>query len=173
MISLDKCGLPAGGRVLFTCFALSLVLSCGAPRAADTEAAREEISRLVQKYAAAVNADGVDTNLAAEVWSNSPEVSLIHPQGHEHGWEQIKRNFYENAMRGLFSERKLSTRDLKAQVYGDAAWAEFYWHFEAKLKSGGSTVEADGRETQIYRRIGGNRWALVHVHYSDIPVARN
>ena len=162
-------------RVLLSCIVLTLSWSCGATRekrqanaqAADSDAASGEIKRLIAKYAAAV--DMADTNLASEVWSNSPDVSFIHPRGHEHGWEEVK-NFYENTMRALFSERKLSTRDVTVHVYGDSAWAEFYWHFVAKLRSDGSTLETKGRETQIYRKADQNRWVLVHVHYSGMPV---
>jgi len=32
---------------------------------------------------------------------NSPDVSFINPAGHEHGWEEIKRNFYEKTMEAL------------------------------------------------------------------------
>ena len=153
-------------RVLLSCIVLTLSLSCGAPRQ-DSDAASGEIKRLIAKYAAA--ADMADTNLASEVWSNSPDVSFIHPRGHEHGWAEVK-NFYENMMRAPFSERKLSTRDVTVHVYGDSAWAEFYWHFVAKLRRDGSTLETKGRETQIYRKAGQNRWVLVHVHYSGMPV---
>jgi ketosteroid isomerase-like protein len=66
----------------------------------------------------------------------------------------------------------LTVRDVTVHVYGDSAWAEFYWRFVAKLRSNGSTVVTDGRETQIYRKVDRDRWALVHVHYSGMPVTR-
>jgi ketosteroid isomerase-like protein len=132
---------------------------------ADDEA--EAIRGIVARYARSI--DDADTALAAEVWSNTPDVSFIHPRGHERGWEEVKRNLYEKAMGATFSERKLSTRDVVVHVYGDAAWAEFYWDFTAKLKVDGSAVKTRGRETQVYRKRDG-RWALVHVHYSGMPV---
>ena len=140
------------------------------PAVVETESAQVgAIEGQIAKYAAAVNAEPVDLTLAEQVWANSPDVSFIHPLGHEHGWDAVKRNFYQNTMEALFSERKLTTRDIHVHVYGDAAWAEFYWHFTAKLRSNGSTVQTDGRETQVYRRASGNRWELVHVHYSAMP----
>jgi ketosteroid isomerase-like protein len=139
------------------------------PQAAQDAAAA--IKQLIAKYAEAVNAEPVDLGLASQVWLNSPEVSLIYPLGEERGWEQVKRNFYENTMGGLFSERKLTPRDITVHAYGDSAWAEFSWHFAAKSRKNGSTVETSGRETQIYRRTGPGRWALVHVHYSAMPPA--
>jgi ketosteroid isomerase-like protein len=132
----------------------------------DAAAAIEE---LIAKYAEAVNAEPVDLRLASQVWLNSPDVSLIFPRGEERGWEQVKRNFYEGTMGALFSERKLTPRDITVHAYGDSAWAEFSWQFVAKLRKNGSAVETRGRETQIYRRTSPDRWALVHVHYSAMP----
>ena len=138
----------------------------GSPGARDAAAA---IMQLIAKYVAAVNAEPVDLGLASQVWLNSREVSLIFPLGEERGWEQVKRNFYENTMEALFSKRKLTPRDITVHAYGDSAWAEFFWHFAAKSRKNGSAVETSGQETQIYRRIGPDRWTLVHVHYSAMP----
>lgn len=127
-----------------------------------------EIRQLIEKYAKSV--DDADTSLAAEVWWDSPEVSFIHPLGHEHGFEQIKQNVYKHLMGDTFSERKLSPRDVAVHVHGDSAWAEFYWDFVAKYRKNGSPVTSHGRETQVYWKMQG-RWRLVHVHYSAMPVA--
>jgi ketosteroid isomerase-like protein len=62
-------------------------------------------------------------------------------------------------------------RDVSVHVNGDTAWVEFYCHFFAKKSDGGSVVQTDGRETQIYNKIG-NRWELVHVRYSGPAIAR-
>jgi ketosteroid isomerase-like protein len=129
----------------------------------------DEIKALIAKYAAVVNAEPVDINLASHVWENSSEVSFIDPLSEEHGWEAIKSNFYQKTMGAMLTDRKLTTRDIRVHAYGDAAWAEFNWHFTAKLRSSGAPVETDGRETQVYRKIDPNRWVLVHVHYSAMP----
>lgn len=42
---------------------------------------------------------------------------------------------------------------------------------DATQRKDGAHLQTDGRETQIYRRVG-NRWALVHAHYSEIPTAK-
>lgn len=147
--------------------ACALLLCAGTYGAQPASRATMEIERLIAKYTASI--DAADTQLAAQVWANSPDVSFIHPLGHEHGWEEVKRNLYQKIMGGMFSERKLTARDIHAQVNGNSAWAEFYWHFVAKLRANGSPVTTDGRETQIYRRTHG-RWELVHVHYSALPV---
>jgi ketosteroid isomerase-like protein len=126
------------------------------------------IRSLIATYAKAV--DAADTRLASTIWANSADVSLIHPRGHERGWNAVKAQFYERTMGQTFSERSLSVKDVAIHVYGDAAWAEFYWDFAAKLRQDGSPVATHGRETQVYRRIDGS-WRLVHVHYSGMPVA--
>jgi len=133
---------------------------------AQTSADSAAIRSLIEKYAKSI--DGADTALAAEVWLNSPDVSFIHPLGHEHGFEQIKQNVYMRLMGDTFLERKLSVHDVSVHVYGDAAWAEFYWDFDAKFRKDGSPLTTHGRETQLYQKEQG-RWRLVHVHYSGTP----
>jgi ketosteroid isomerase-like protein len=125
-----------------------------------------QIEQLIAQYAKSI--DGADTTLAAEIWSQSPDVSFIHPLGHEHGFGAVKQNVYVRLMGENFSERKLSTKDVRISVHGDSAWAEFYWDFVAKLRRDGSPLNTKGRETQIYRKEPGG-WRLVHVHYSGMP----
>ncbi len=146
------------------------VLACAALFFARTAATQDKpagaeaaIRQLIGKYAAA--ADAADPKLAGEVWENSPDISFINPAGYEHGWSEVQ-TFYTNIMGGLFTLRKLNIHEPAIHVYGDAAWSEFDWDFEATRKANGQPVHTKGRETQIYRRTGPGRWALVHVHYS-------
>jgi uncharacterized protein (TIGR02246 family) len=143
--------------------ALFLLLPCWSQHGPLTEADR--IRQLIASYAAAV--DAADIKLAAQVWDNSPDVSFIHPLGQAHGWDEVK-GFLTDIMGGMFSERKLTPREIKVHVYGDSAWSEFDWHFTATQKKDGARVQSDGRETQIYRK-AGRQWVLVHVHYSEMP----
>lgn len=55
-----------------------------------------------------------------------------------------------------------------AFVFGDSAWAEFYWDFNAKFRKDGSSITTHGRETQVYWKTQDG-WRLVHVHYSGMP----
>jgi len=134
----------------------------------DVAADTRELTALVAKYARSI--DAADTNLASQVWWDSPDVSFIHPLGHEHGFDQIKANVYRHLMGDTFTERNLSPRDISVHVYGNSAVVEFYWDFVAKLRKDGSTITTHGRETQIYERKQG-AWRLVHVHYSGMPSA--
>jgi len=133
----------------------------------DAAADRKQIRSLIAKYTQSI--DAADVNLAAAVWQDSPDVSFIHPLGHEHGFTEIKKNVYQHLMGDTFSERKLSARDISVHVYGDSAVAEFYWDFVAKFRKDGSPITTHGRETQLYRSEKGV-WRLVHVHYSGMPV---
>ena len=158
----------AAARAFGLCLALAFTLSCGAGggKPGDAKAAEDAIRQQIAKYTAAL--DAADIDLASQVWLTSPEVSVIHPGGHAHGWEEVKGvyQFFGSS----FSERKLTARDVSVHVNGDTAWAEFYWHFVAKQSKDGSAVQTDGRETQIYNKVG-NRWQLVHVHYSGPAMA--
>jgi ketosteroid isomerase-like protein len=154
---------------LILCFALVFTVSCGSSgeSASEVRASTNAIQGQIAKYTAAL--DAADINLASQVWLTSPEVSFLHPAGHQHGWEQVKDiyTFFGSS----FSERKLTVGDVSVHVNGGSAWAEFYWHFDAKQRSNGTTIQTDGRETQVYRRIG-DRWRLVHVHYSGPPMGQ-
>ena len=140
----------------------------GGPSSVDSAADTDAIRSLIRKYAQSV--DTADPALGAQVWSDAPEDSFINPMMDEHGWPQIKADVYEKVMGGMFSERKLTPRDIVIHVYGDSAWVEFAWHFEATSRKDGSHVVTAGHETQIYRKTPGRGWALVHVHYSGAPM---
>jgi ketosteroid isomerase-like protein len=131
----------------------------------DTDA----IERIIAKYAKSI--DAADTTLASQIWWDSPEVSFIHPLGHEHGFDQIKANVYTRLMGETFSERKLTPRDITIHVYGDAGWSEFYWDFNAKFRKDGQPITTHGRETQIYRKFPSG-WRIIHVHYSGMPTTQ-
>jgi ketosteroid isomerase-like protein len=129
----------------------------------------DAIERIIAKYAKSI--DAADTTLASQIWWDSPEVSFIHPLGHEHGFDQIKANVYMHLMGETFSERKLTPRDITIHVYGDAAWSEFYWDFNAKFRKDGQPITTHGRETQIYRKFSSG-WRIIHVHYSGMPATQ-
>ena len=123
------------------------------------------IKQLIEDYKISINK--ADTILGAKVWADVPEVSFIHPRGHEKGWIGVKNNFY-----GVFGER-FKTRDLKSynetiNVYNDVGWVEFYWLYDASFADGKS-MQSKGRETQILKKIN-TQWRIIHVHYSGMPV---
>jgi uncharacterized protein (TIGR02246 family) len=155
---------------LGTWLAGSPVATAQQPPPSGPGADEAAIRSVIATYAKA--ADAADPNLAATIWADTPEVSFIYPNGHEHGLEAIKVAIYERAMGQTFTKRRLTVKDVAIHCYGDTAWSEFYWDFAATLRKDGSPLATHGRETQIYRKISGE-WRLVHVHYSAVPVARD
>jgi hypothetical protein len=64
-------------------------------------------------------------------------------------------------MGDTFSERKLSPRDISVHVYGDAAWAEFYWDFAEKFgRDGSPSRRMLGRCRFIGGRQMGGTWFM-------------
>ena len=156
---------------LLTIVALTLCLAAQKTQAISGSSKSDEndIRQLVARYAKSVNE--ADVSLATQIWLDSPEVSFIHPLGHEHGFDQIKQNVYKHLMGDTFSERRLTPRDIAIHVHGQSAWVEFYWDFVAKLRKNGSLITTHGRETQVYWKMPSG-WRLVHVHYSGMPASQ-
>jgi ketosteroid isomerase-like protein len=132
---------------------------------ADPQAEPTKLKELVGKYKESINA--ADAALGASLFSKSSEVSFIHPRGHERGWDAIQKGIY-GMFADNFTKRELKSSDERINVYGDTAWVEFYWVFDATLKDN-SPLQTKGRETQIWKREAG-QWRIVHVHYSGMPV---
>ena len=122
---------------------------------------------VLDRYVMSVN--DLDLDLAEKLWSQTEDVSFIHPRGHQKGWEDIKNSFYLGAMGG-FSKRSLRLKDVSVRILSDdTAWSDFYWDFSAVFKNDGTEMNSAGRETQIWKR-EGDGWKIVHVHYSNMPV---
>ena len=154
-------------RIYGCCLALLLALLsfATAGAAADAREDQRDIAGMVEKYRQSiVHAD--DIRRAEQVWLLSPEVSFIHPRGHERGWAAIQDNFYGKTMRDTFSHRALQvTATPVVRFYSDAAVVEFDWEFTATRRRDGSVRRTTGRESQVYARTPQG-WRLVQVHYS-------
>ncbi|GAA4446720.1 YybH family protein [Novipirellula rosea] len=127
----------------------------------------KEVRVLIDRYAKSI--ETADVELAAKVWQTTNDVSFIQPRGHQHGWEEVKENFYEKTMGANFTKRKLKVRDVVVHVIGNMAWAEFYWSFDATMAKDATTIHTEGRETQVLEKTNQG-WRTVHVHYSGMPV---
>jgi ketosteroid isomerase-like protein len=124
------------------------------------------IKQLIEQYAESIGK--ADTLLGSKLFSHSPEVSFIQPRGEQHGWNEIRDQIYE-FFHETFTRRKLNILKEHISIYGNVAWAEFNWVFDATFSKGGQTLQTKGRETQIWKKFD-NEWRLVHVHYSNMPV---
>jgi hypothetical protein len=52
----------------------------------------EAVIKVLQQYKESINS--ADAEAGSMIWSMNPEVSMIHPSGHERGWDQIRSNVY-------------------------------------------------------------------------------
>jgi hypothetical protein len=157
--------------------AFSVMLILNIPVNSQTEQHKSQSNRiplpdsvffnsLVTQYVEAI--DQADTTLASKIWAQTAEISFINPNGTEYGWTGVK-NIYK-MFKDNFSARKLSFYNLKFAYYDEVSWLTFYWIFDGTLITDNSSVQTKGRETQIWKKIN-YEWRLVHVHYSDMPVA--
>ena len=124
------------------------------------------IKELVEKYKTSINE--ADTTLAKSIWLTTPQITFIHPRGHEKGWEGIKTGIYE-MFGSSFSRRDLKSHDETIAIYGDMAVVEFYWIFDGIFAGDNpAPIQTRGRETQVLKKID-NEWRIVHIHYSSMP----
>lgn len=142
--------------LLFSAAAITLTLmvssaSAATPTAAQNEATstvKQEITEGINRYLYSI--DKADPTLGKQLFYVSPETSFIHPRGHERGWSQIAENFYGTTMGKTFSKRTLKLDAPPAiHVYGNAAVAEFDWHFTAVRRDNGQTQHTTGRESGV------------------------
>lgn len=154
--------------LFFPAAAITLTLmassaSAATPTAAQNEATsavKQQITEGINRYLYSI--DKADPTLGKQLFYVSPETSFIHPRGHERGWPQIAENFYGTTMGKTFSKRTLKLdAPPTIHVYGNAAVAEFDWHFTAVRRDNGQTQHTTGRE-----RIPNIGWRIVHIHYS-------
>ena len=129
--------------------------------------AKSQVQEVINNYVKSVNE--LDLQKAKTLWMDLPEISFIHPRGHEIGKEQIIRSFYQETM-GRFSQRKLVPYDISISIVGDTALVVFYWKFNATFAHDNSPLQTEGRETQVMTKTADG-WKLLHIHYSGLPVS--
>lgn len=148
--------------------AMTIATSCSqssTPQAnSDDSNDKAQISAVVDQYISTINND--DTTLVNRIWSHGDEVSFIGPSGRYSTYNEIRDSLVHGLFGLNFTERNLRKESLDINVYGDMAWLEFTWAFDAVRKDGGQH-RARGRETQILHREDG-QWKLVHIHYSAL-----
>lgn len=124
----------------------------------------ERIDTLLHKYVKSIN--DCDLETAAEIWDKEGSVSLIHPNGSEYSFAEIKEHFYLEKL-GKFSQRKIVLKDIMTKFYGQTAFLEFCWDFYATEKDSAENICISARETQfIVLRDDG--WKISNLHYSII-----
>ncbi|MDA5635009.1 MULTISPECIES: YybH family protein [Rhizobium/Agrobacterium group] len=133
---------------------------------------KQRVLDIVRKYTRSVNEGDVRPEIIDELWEHSPDVSNINIRGHQKGFEEIKSGFYAPLF-DVLTDRNLrmvtDEREPAIYIFDNTAIVEFYWKIDAKLKEGGKPISGAGRETHVLRKTD-NRWKLVHLHYSGMPV---
>ena len=143
--------------------AVALTMSSCTSEKVNIEAEKAEISKIIDAYCKTINDD--DLELVNEIWSHGDEVSFIGPSGRYSTYNEIRDNFVHGVFGVNFTKRNLQKEELSITVYGDAAWAEFNWVFDA-IRNDGSPHNTKGRESQFFHKENG-QWKLVHIHYSS------
>ena len=161
-MSMRKIFLP-----IVALMAIAIASSCSqgntAP-AVSTDDEKAQISAVVDQYISTINND--DTTLVGRIWSHGDEVSFIAPSGRYSTYREIRDSLVHGLFGLNFTERDLRKESLDINVYGDMAWLEFVWAFDA-VRLDGTQHRARGRETQILHK-EGDEWKLVHIHYSGL-----
>jgi ketosteroid isomerase-like protein len=134
-------------------------------RAAGVDQEKKNVQQVLEKYLESVRT--ADVKLASEVWSQTPDISVVTPFGRFKGWDSVRDGLYVNFLQKAFTERSLRPDNLAITVSGNTAWAVFDWTFTAKLANG-QPISSKGWESHVYQKTDG-RWAIAHLHYSVPP----
>ncbi len=127
-------------------------------------AEKEAVRKRVFDYLNVVS--NLDEKLAADLWLDSPNVSIITPRAQFFGPESIMNDFLLKAFSSMKS-RKLSSLCEVINVYGDSATVQLYWVFDT-IDAKGEAHQTRGRESLIFTKTN-EQWKLNHVHYSRLP----
>jgi ketosteroid isomerase-like protein len=134
-------------------------------RAADVGSEKKNVQQVLEKYLESVKT--ADLKLASEVWSQTPDISVVTPFGRFKGWDSVRDGLYVNFLQKAFTERNLQPDNLAIATSGNTAWVVFDWTFTAKLANG-QPFSSKGWESHVYQKTDG-RWVIVHLHYSVPP----
>ena len=152
-------------RMLGAVALIAVALSAGCAKAADVEQEKAVVRQVLDKYLKSVN--GADLQIASEIWSQTPDTSVVAPFGRFEGWEKVREGVYVNFLQKAFTERRLQAENVAIHVDGDTAWAAFDWNFAGKLANG-QPITSKGWESHVYRKTTRG-WVIVHLHYSVPP----
>ena len=128
--------------------------------------AEDEVCAVAERFYAALNSVlSGDAGPMANVWSQSAEVTTMHPiGGRQVGWDQVWGSWQQVA--GIASGGSVALRDRLVRVVGDAAYELGTEHVDATLA--GNPVRTQVRATNVYRREAG-AWRIVHHHADAAP----
>ncbi len=129
--------------------------------------AESEVRKASDKFYEALTkmANG-DASSLGGIWSNSSDVTTMHPiGGRQIGWDAVRDSFQgvaDNAADGA-----IEITDQIVRAVGDLAYE--LGVERGRFKLAGHPVEIDQRVTNVYRREGGE-WKMIH-HHTDLSPA--
>lgn len=129
--------------------------------------AESEVRKASDKFYEALTkmANG-DASSLGEIWSNSSDVTTMHPiGGRQIGWDAVRDSFQgvaDNAADGA-----IEITDQIVRAVGDLAYE--LGVERGRFKLAGHPVEIDQRVTNVYRGEGGE-WKMIH-HHTDLSPA--
>jgi len=124
----------------------------------------DEVRKASAAFYAALNrmANG-DARSLADTWSQSADVTTMHPiGGREVGWDKVRDSFQQVAQ--IASAGNIRLDDQLIRVTGDLACELGIERGRARFA--GDWVDLDHRVTNLYRREAGG-WKVVH-HHTDV-----
>lgn len=126
----------------------------------------DEVRQACDQYYVALNrvANG-DAGPMMEIWSHSPDVTVLHPlAGVTVGWEQVRASWEQFAQQS--SGGQITLRDPLIRVGTDLAYVVGTNASQATVT--GETISFELRATHIFRREAGG-WKAVHQHVEIAP----
>lgn len=122
-----------------------------------------------QFYAALNHLLNGDAGLMMELWSHSPDVTVLHPvAGVTVGWEQVRASWEQFAH--LCSGGQVIRREALIRVSGDLAYE--VGTESVKVTVAGQAISFSPRVTHIYRREAAV-WRIVHQHTDVEPTMQD
>lgn len=119
-----------------------------------------------QFYAALNSMVNGDAGPLADIWSQSKDVTTMHPiGGREVGWDEVKGSWEQVA--AIATDGQVEMTDQLIRVSDGMAYEEGIERGHAMMA--GERVSIEQRATNIYRREGGS-WKIVH-HHADLSPA--
>jgi uncharacterized protein (TIGR02246 family) len=129
-----------------------------------TQQERQQVEAVIQEWKSAFEAKNIDRIKA--LWDQDyPQLLYIAEENNDHlsGWAAID-NYY-NAIPGGVESMDWTLDNLTVDVIGDAAYAYVNFHVEAVVKDLDKPMIANGRDTFVLRKTGG-QWKIIHYHES-------
>ncbi len=125
---------------------------------------KQQVESVIQDWRSGFAAK--DIARVKSLWDQSySQLLYIAEENNDHlsGWAAIDE--YYNAIPGMVGDMNWAIDNLTVDVSGDMAYAYLTFHVEANVPSMNRTLVANGRNTFVLRRTGG-QWKIIHYHES-------